>query len=210
MQGSGGVVLRTPVGHDKALVAPLTAQNIGDKVTATAGVRAVELVVTRHQGKRFTLFHGNLKAAQVDFAQSALRHILIDAKAVILLVVAAEVLDRRTYAGLGLHTAHIGGGHFAGDEQVLGVIFKVAATQRIAVDFHGRGQQQRDAELDQLVGHSRADFLQQRRVPALGQQHFHRPGGGVAVDVLALAAAQPRGKLAQHASVVALNQSLSA
>lgn len=78
------------------------------------------------------------------------------------------------------------------------------------MDVYGRGQQQRDAELDQLVGHSRADFLQQGGIPALRQQHFYGPRGGVAVDVLSLAAAHPRGKLAQHASVVALNQSLSA
>ena len=120
------------------------------------------------------------------------------------------MFDGRADTDLGLHTAHIGGSHFARDERIFRIILVVASAQRVAVDIHSRSQQQCDTELDQFFCHSCADFLQQGGIPALRQQHFHRPGGGVAVDVLALAAAQPRGKLAQHASVVALNQSLSA
>ena len=114
------------------------------------------------------------------------------------------MLDGRTDTGLGLYTAHIGGGHFARDERILGVIFKVASAQRVAVDVHSRSQQQCDTELDQFLCHSCADFLQKRGVPALRQQHFHGPRGGVAIDVLTLAAAHPLGKLLHQTPVVAL------
>lgn len=48
VQGGGMVVFCVPVGHNKILVAPLTAQNIGDKVAAAARVGTVELISTRH------------------------------------------------------------------------------------------------------------------------------------------------------------------
>lgn len=67
------VVFCTRVVHNNILVAPLTAQNIGDKVAAAARVDTVELIVTRHQGQRVAIFHGNFEAAQVDFPQGALR-----------------------------------------------------------------------------------------------------------------------------------------
>ena len=73
VQGSGRVVFCALVGHNKILVAPLTAQNIGDKVAVAARVGIVELIVTRHQGQRVAIFHGNFEAAQVDFPQGALR-----------------------------------------------------------------------------------------------------------------------------------------
>lgn len=48
VQGGGMVVFCAPVGHNKILVAPLTAQNIGDKVAVAARVGTVELISTRH------------------------------------------------------------------------------------------------------------------------------------------------------------------
>ena len=48
VQGGGMVIFCAPVGHNKILVAPLAAQNIGDKVAAAARVDTVELIVTRH------------------------------------------------------------------------------------------------------------------------------------------------------------------
>lgn len=73
VQGGGMVVFCAPVGHNKILVAPLTAQNIGDKVAVAARVDTVELIVTRHQGQRVAICHGSFETAQVDFPQGALR-----------------------------------------------------------------------------------------------------------------------------------------
>ena len=114
------------------------------------------------------------------------------------------MFDGRADTDLGLHTAHIGGSHFARDERIFRIILVVASAQQVAVDVHGRSQQQCDTELDQFFRHSCADFLQQGGIPALRQQHFYGPRGGVAVDVLSLAAAHPLGKLLHQPPVVTL------
>ena len=148
--GQGG---HHPVGHHQALEAPLIPQAVHNQVAALGGVLPVEQVVGGHQGMGLALLDGNLKALEIDVPQGPLADVGVGEHAVGLLVVAAEVLDGGAAARMALHTLGDGSRHLAGDEGVLGVVFKVPAAQGAAVDVQRGGQPQVHPKALHLVAH---------------------------------------------------------
>ena len=160
--------LHPPVGHHDALKAPLSAQHRRGQIVVVMAPNAVELVVGGHEAEGLCLADADLEAAEIEFAQGALRDPGVVPVAVGLLVVAGEMLGAGGVA-LTLYAAHGGGRHFPGQEGILGIILEVAAAERIAVQVNPGGQ----VDVDAVMGHLLPDFpvqgLDQLRVPGAGE-----------------------------------------
>ena len=165
------VIAAAPVGHDRAVKAPLLAQDILQKVGVLVGVDAVDEIVAGHEGLGVRLFDDDLKPGQVQFPQRPLVHHRVRCHAAQLLVVDGEVLGAGGDA-FRLDAAHVGGGHLAGEIGILGEILKVAAAEGAALGVQARPQQNGDLLRGGLLAHGPADFLAQRRIPTA------RHGGG--------------------------------
>ena len=159
------VVHRAPVGHDEAFETPRIAQDVGQQRAVFAGVVAVDPVVAAHDRPRLGLLDGGLERGQVDFVQGALVDAAVHRKAARLLIVGGKVLDACADA-LALHAADEPCGQLPGQIGVFGIIFKIAAAQRAALDIDGGSQQ----HLHTLG----ACFAPQRRAHAAGQRRVKR------------------------------------
>ena len=136
-------------------------------------------------------FYADLKSPQIDLPQGAGADYRIVVVAVIFLIVAGKVLGAGGYRS-ALQALYHRGGQLAGDQRVLGEIFKIAPAQRIAVDIHARRQQHIGALVYHLPPHGGVQVLYQRQVPAAsqggaaGQQGAGgpqaNPGGAVSGD----------------------------
>ena len=63
------VVASAPVGDDRAVKAPLTAQDLHEQVLILVGIGTVHKIVGRHNAAGMPLFDGNFKPGQVNFPQ---------------------------------------------------------------------------------------------------------------------------------------------
>ena len=158
-----------PVGHHKALKVPLGAQDIGQQHAAFAGKYIVHAVVAAHHRPGLGFLDGGFKCRQVNFAQRTLRHVGRCAHATVLLAVGGKMLDGGTNP-LALYAIDVPGGQLTGQHRVFGVIFKVAAAQRAALDVYGRPQHNANAE--------RAGFPPDGRTLPAGQVGVKAGGSG--------------------------------
>ena len=126
------VIAAAPVGDNRAVKAPVLAQDILQQMGVLVGVGAVDEVVAGHNGFGMCLFDNNLKAGQVQLAQAALVHHGVGRHTAQLLAVDGEMLGTGGDT-LGLDAAHIACGHLAGEVGILGEILKVAAAKRAAL-----------------------------------------------------------------------------
>ena len=122
-----------------------TAKDIRQQLAVLARPQAVEQVIAAHHRQRLRLLHADFKALEVDFAQRALGHAGIRVLAVCLLVVAGKMLH-----GCGdvlrLDAAYHGCAHFAGEQRIFRIVFKIPPAQRVSLDIHSRCQPQINME----------------------------------------------------------------
>jgi len=133
-----------PIGNNQSGIAPFSAQNTVNQIGVFRRIAAVQSVIRRHYAKRIALADCDFKAFQVYFAQGALADYGIGLIAVILLVVAGEMLYTRRNS-LRLYSTDNCGSHFSGNERVLGEIFKISSAKEIPMDIHSGSKP--DAEL---------------------------------------------------------------
>ena len=101
---------------------------------------AVDLIIAAHNSHGLCGFNRHLEALQVNLTHRALRNVIIHVTAVVFLIVDGEMLDGYTDARHGLHTLYNSGSSQACQCGILGIILKVAAAQRIAVNIHAGSQ----------------------------------------------------------------------
>ena len=130
------------------------------------------------------LADADLEPLQVDLPQRPFAQDAVGVIAVILLVVAGEMLDGGIGPLVGLHAFDHRGGDLPAQQRVLAVIFKVPPAQRIAVDVQRRRQPVSDVEFIHLHGDGLADPLAELRVPGLCHAGAHGEGGAVLVTDL--------------------------
>ena len=169
--------LTYPVGHHDALKAPLIAQNGGEQILTALCVSAVNLVVGRHKCPRLTPARHHLKAFEIEFAQGALAHALIDPCTVALLRVDGIMFGTHTHA-LTLYALHHGRADEARHHRIFTVILEVAATKRIAVEIHSGAENHVNAILQCLVANGPAHLFDECRVPCGSQTGAHGKTGG--------------------------------
>ena len=165
VDGEIAAVLPAPVGLDQALKAPAVTQDAALVVLVLAGPDSVDLVVARHHAEGLALLDGRLERGQIDFVERARVHVRIDVVAVPLLVVEAEVLDRRgdvvALDALDHRDAELGR-----EDGVFAEILPVASVERGAHDV--------DARTEQLVHAAVTHFSAQRLAVLAGP--FDVPG----------------------------------
>ena len=157
-------VFDPPVGHHDAVEAPLVAEDCGQQVVFLLGVFAVKLVVRRHHRPRFPFLDGNLEIFKIEFPQCTVAYARIVFQAVNLLVVGREMFDRSANTVL-LYTAHVSRSHLAREQRVFGIVLEVAATKRVAVEVHSRGEEHIHAIFQHFVAHRSGHCFDEFRVP---------------------------------------------
>ena len=165
----GAVVTAEPVGHHEALEAPFVTKDGGDEVPALGSVSTVNLIVGAHDGPGIGLLHGNLDTFEVNLALGTGADDGVVARTVGFLVVVGEVLDGGAYV-VFLDTAHVGSGCLAGYHGVFGVVFEVAAVERVTVNVEGGCEVHIGSVLMDFLTHGGAHALYQFLVPGAGQK----------------------------------------
>ena len=163
------VLTSEPVGHHRALIAPLITENRLHEVLALRGIDTVDIVIRGHHRPRLTFLDSNLEALQVDLAEGALRHIGIVAHAIGLLIVGSKMFDTGTDIVL-LNTLDIGSSRLTGHNGIFTIVFEVTAAQWITHDIEGWGQQHVSAILLHLLSHGDTHLFDQLGVPCRGKQ----------------------------------------
>ncbi len=138
---------------------------------------AVHLVVGRHHGPHIRLFHRSLERRQIDLVQRPLVDLLVDAVALVLLIIGVKMLDRGNHA-LALHALDVSHAQPGRQKWILAIALKVAAPQRHPVDVHRRPQNHVPAQRLHLLPNRLALALNQLRVPCGSHRHARRKTGG--------------------------------
>ena len=102
-----------------------------------------------------------------------------------LLAVDREML-RAGGDAVGLNAANQTGCHTTGHDRVFGIVLKIAAAQRVALDVHARPEQHVHVEIVGFLAERLAHLLGERRIPRIGD----RAGRGEAGCGLGRAEAQ--------------------
>ena len=177
LDAGGLAVAAAPVGDHKAVKAPLVPEDLGEQVGVLVGVGAVYLVVGGHDGLGMALLDGDLKVGEVQLTQGALIHHAVAGHAQQLLRVGGKVLGTGGDA-VFLHAPDEGGGHFAAQVGVLGVVLKVAPVQRAALGVQAGTQQDVDLLAGGLLADGAAAQGGQLLIPAVGDAGGGGEAGG--------------------------------
>ena len=148
-----------PVTHDQSPETPLLPQNTRAKIKAVADIVPVYPVIAGHHSPRLALCDSDPESTEIYLPQSPLGNICGHAHAVVLLIVAAEMLDRNANTAAALHAAGDSCCHLAGNDRIFRVILKVSAAQGIPVNIQSRRQPDGNADLQHFFAHRSADFL---------------------------------------------------
>src|SRR5699024_10390957 len=124
----------------------------------------------------------NLEALKINFPQSPFIYICVHAVPVLLLVIAAEMLDRHKAALPCLNPSAHGRRHLSGEQRILGEIFKVPSTQRISVYVHTWSKPIGDPVGFHFFSDCFSHPFDQFRIPCLRQCSSHRKRGGKLID----------------------------
>ena len=173
-----GAFLVAPVGHHDAVEAPLVTQDGGEELVVLLGVDAVDFVVRAHDGPGVGLADGDLEALQVELAEDAGADAGVVAHTVDLLVVGGEMLDGYAHA-VALDAAHVGCGHLAGEEGILGEVLEVTAAEGVAVQVLAGSQEHVGAVFLHLLAHGGGELLYEFGVPGRCQHGSHREAGAI-------------------------------
>ena len=175
-----------PVGHDDARKAPFLSCSGRAQIVAVGGMDTVYLVVGGHDRLWLGFFDCNFEALQVNLSQGALGDDARYAAAVFFLIVAGVMFDGRSDPVPALDASCEGCRHFSADERILGIVFEVAAAERIAVDIHARCKPEGHAELLQLCADHASHFLEKRRIERLRQKRSDRNRTAVLIVIFAV------------------------
>ena len=176
LQRSNAVVRCTPIGHDEAVKAPLFAEDVGEQPLVLRTESAVDGVVRAHEGRRFCLFYDTLERTKVDLARGALIADAVAGKAVILGIVERKVLEGNAHA-LRLHAFDFADTHLGSEKWIFGVILKIAAAQRIALDVDTGAEDNVHTVVPALGGNALPHLSGVFGIPARGDRGGRREGG---------------------------------
>ena len=187
------------VGDDHTVAAPLAAQDAVDQARVAAGPDRAPASVSDHNAVAVAHLNGSLEGFQVDLSGGLLVDPDAQADAILLAVVQRKVLHDDVNT-LFLDGGNLVGAHHTGEEAVLGVILKVAAAVRGAVDVVARAVQAGNVGAQAVVADDRADRSHQVGVEGRSHDVLRRKGRG---SQLGSAAAQQAGGQALGAVLIA-------
>ena len=171
------IVATAPVRDDRAVEAPLLAQDLREQMPVLVGVLTVDAVVGGHDHAGAGLSHHDLERGEVDLAQRALVEHRVARHAAQLLAVDREVLGAGGHS-LRLDATHVAGGERACEVRILREVLEVAPAQWRALDVEARTQQHVHALRGGLGAQCPAHLLGQRGIPAVGDGRGRGKAGG--------------------------------
>ena len=139
LQRGHPVLHGAPIGHHKPVKAPFSAQHIRQKPLVFAAICSVYPVVSAHDRRGLSLFHGYLEGLEIYLAHRPLVGDGIAHEAVIFTVVEREMFERYAHAR-ALHPFYLGGGTLSREQRIFGIIFEISARARIALDIRAGTQ----------------------------------------------------------------------
>ena len=162
------VVDRAPVGNDKPIQAPFFFQNIGQQMRVFGTVISVYLIISAHDRPWLRLLHSGFKACQVQLPQRPFVNSGVNRQAVRLHVV-RRVMLHRSADPFPLNAGNVCGGQARRKHRVFGVILKISAAERRALDVCRRAEQNGNALRVAFPAQRRADLPEQLRVERTGK-----------------------------------------
>ena len=163
------------IGDHHALKAPLLPQHLSEQSIAGTGPGIAQIVIAAHDGGGTTLFYSQLEGLEVKLAHGLLVGPYRDGKPVTLLVIECKVFHIAIHALAGAALYH-GSGQFAGKQTVLGVVFKVTATEGGAVNVCA-GRIQTNHSVCSCLGREHlTEPFHQLCIPAGTDQHLAGEG----------------------------------
>ena len=145
-------------------------------------MHSIDEIIGAHDRPRSRIFHGELKAAEIDLPERSLGDDIVGAHAVVLLIVPRKMLDRHKMPLPLLHPEGKGGRHDAGEKRILGIIFEISPAERIPVNVHAGRKPNRDMEKLHLLGNCLSDLPEEPEVKALRKESPHRKGRAVLIN----------------------------
>ena len=152
------VTATIPIGHHCALIPPVVTKDMSQEFLALRRILAIHMIVGRHHRPWMGLGDSDFERLEINLPQGTLRQAGIVVHTVGLLVVHSKMLEARTYA-IALHAFDVGCRRLSGQQGILGIIFKVTATERIPLNVDSRCQQHVDAIFLHLVSDGSAHLL---------------------------------------------------
>ena len=174
-EGSDSIMRGAPIGHHKAVKAPLFAENIGEEPLVLRTERAIDGVVGAHEGRGLCGFHDALKCFEVDLAGGALIADAVAPEAVVFRIVEGKVLDGNAHA-LALNALDFADAHLGSKQGIFGIVFEVPPAQRVALDVDARTEDDIDAVVHALFGDALPHLSGVFGIPARGDGRRRREG----------------------------------
>ena len=168
-----------PVGEHQPVETPLVAQQVDHQLAVGLRIFARNAVVGAHDAPRLRLAHAVFEGPEVDFAQGPLRHAGVVYLFARLLVVGHEVLEARADA-LRLDPFDHRRGQVPREQRIFGVVFEVAAAERVAHDVDAGGEDHVDAVGAGFAAHRLPLQACRAAVPGGGQRRGRGEAGAVA------------------------------
>ena len=171
------VVARAPVGDDKARKAPLSPQDVHQKVLVLIRVAPIHLVVGGHNRPGAAILHRDLKGGQIDLSERALIHHRVHRHPAVLPRVDRKVLGAGVHAA-ALNAPDVSCRHLPGQDRVLGEVLKIPSAKRISLHVEAGAQEDIHLLRQGFLPEGAADLLAELRIPAVCNRGGRRETGG--------------------------------
>ena len=181
--GKLGAVDATPIGHGEAFEAPFLLEDFVEQQIVLATVLAAEEVVGAHDAEDVGFADGGAEGGKIDFAKGAVVHVDVDTVAFGFLIVGGEMFDTGADA-LGLLAADVIDGDARGEEGIFAKVFKVAATERRALNVDARAEHDVFVTLLGFLPDDGAVLVGEVGIEGGGEANGGGHGGGEIVAVL--------------------------
>src|SRR5690625_645273 len=129
-------------------------------------ISAVDTVIARHDGAGVRALHRDFERGQVDLAKRLVVDHRIARHAASFLAINREVLRAGCYTRT-LDTCDVRAREHASEVGVFREIFKVAATQRAALDVHARAKQHINTDVRGLPSQRGSNTFSERNIPTV-------------------------------------------
>ena len=175
VRGLIGIVASSPVADHNSVESPLPFQYILKQILVVTEMLILIEIVCSHNSPGATIYHSCLERGKINFIESPVIHMNVGHQTVGFVVVESEML----YAGsnaLALHPLHVGHHHGSGKIGILTHVFKVAASERMAVDVYAGPEQHRFATVAGFLTYAFAITTGEFWIPACGEAGQRRIG----------------------------------
>ena len=130
-----GILVLGPIGEDYAIESELIAEDVREEMFVLLHGRSVDAVVRGHDCPRLGIGDGAAEVLEVGCAHGLLVDDDVVVEAIGFLIVEGIVFGCSSDS-CGLNTSDHGGGHFAAEFRIFGVVLEIASAERVSHEVH--------------------------------------------------------------------------